>query len=177
MSRKKKEDVVEELVQIKSRLQNFSICIKDTKEIVSEKYLEQVESYKEVINNDYKKINESKKQFYTLDRNAEYDARSLAIIKLLNSRKVYEVTDLQNIFVTSNSSLVEIFCNEYKKCISPVMKDTVIGLSVCVTNEKTYDKFMEMQLISYCNHIYKPNAETKEKYIQIIDFKFFISKI
>jgi hypothetical protein len=166
---KTKHDVSEALAFLKKNISDLSIEIVDTTQYSGDEFFALCAEFEEEIKVIY---DESRKYYFYKenDRSIDYDSKSLALIKIKNKyKKVQEYAYLDDFFITTNSSLVKCFKSYFLDSISPVMKDTIIGVSICSINIDDCNNLSKMKLLSYCYNAYQPTNENKTKYIDFLN--------
>lgn len=167
--RYKRSDVRQFIVQLNILLKENSISVYDNIEI-DECYSENMEEIKDFIIEQYK-INARYARDYEKASFIDYDVKSIWNTYMLRKdNQVRTINGARALFVTNNRGIIagiNNYNNKYhKQSLSPVIRDTYIGMLVVANNLNTTTDYVSRNLIAVCSSAYKPTTSIKQNYLK-----------
>lgn len=168
-----RSDVRMQIVKIKDLLKENEINIYDEDIKLEEKFIENENEIKNYIVTEYNFNSRYKKDYETASF-IDYDVKSIFYTYLLRKNNhVTNISECKALFVTNNRGIVTAVNNyniaHYRNSLSPVIRDTYIGMLVVANQLSKSTEYVSMNLISICSTAYKPTLSMREKYVKMVD--------
>lgn len=167
--RYKRSDVRQIIVQLNVLLKDNSILVYEDIEI-DDRYSENEEEIKASIIEQYQK-NARYERDYGNASFIDCDVRSIWNTYMLRKdNQVRKINEAKALFITNNRGIIAAVNNYnnkyYKLSLSPVIRDTYIGMLVVANNLSTTTDYVSRNLIAVCSSAYKPTTSIKQNYLK-----------
>lgn len=167
--RYKRSDVRQIIVKLSDLIKNNQISIYEDVEI-DDRYSENEEEIKSSIIEQYQK-NRRYERDYESATFIDYDVKSIWNTYMLRKdNQVRKISESKALFITNNRGIIAAVNNYhnkyYKFSLSPVIRDTYIGMLVVANNLNTTTDYVSRNLIAICSSAYKPTTAIKQSYIK-----------
>lgn len=171
-------DIDNEIQNLQSRLNSVGIDIYYVDyNSFSEEHIESQEQIKTIITTTYSNNNSTfleEIKSYGINKMIDVDATSVVCsYAIRQNNKNDRISESQFFYVTNNSGLVsaihEYNQKKYPKTVSPIIRDTLIGMIACSSDMGKVHEIVEKKIISLCYTTYRPSRKVLETFTSQIE--------